>query len=361
LHRTATEIKNKNSLAHQLFGGVIQFQNNKLAIGIIGYHTSFSKEFITAPQVYSLYNFTGKALTNIGLFYNYTHKNIYLFGETGKSLAAGLAYINGLLISLSPKVSAVLLYRNYQKDYHNFYNQATAEASKSFNETGFYAGLNISLIKSLTLGFYADHFTFPWLKFRVDAPSGGYEVFGQIVYTPTKTFKAFLRYKSELKQQNTDAITPINYLENVKKESYRADINWRLNRFSSFQNRLEFSQFKKSGMAEFGYMCYQDISYSPLFSRISGNIRIAYFNTPSFNSRIYAYEDDVLYNFSFGMYSGKGIRTYLNLKYKLAKKLDLWARYAMFYYPKAVIVGSGLDEIIGNKKSEMKLQFRYQF
>lgn len=114
-------------------------------------------------------------------------------------------------------------------------------------------------------------------------------------------------------------------------------------------------------MAEYGLMFYQDIDYSPMFAKLSGNIRVAYFNTPSYNSRIYAYEDDVLYNFSFGMYSGKGFRTYLNLKYKLAKKINIWARYAMFLYPDEDTVGSGLDEINGNKKTDVKLQIRYQF
>jgi hypothetical protein len=61
------------------------------------------------------------------------------------------------------------------------------------------------------------------------------------------------------------------------------------------------------------------------------------------------------------MYSGKGFRTYLNLKYKLAKKINIWARYAMFLYPDEDKVGSGLDEINGNKKTDVKLQIRYQF
>ncbi|RZK34667.1 MAG: helix-hairpin-helix domain-containing protein, partial [Pedobacter sp.] len=184
----------------------------------------------------------------------------------------------------------------------------------------------------------------------------------QVTYTPTKTFKAFVRYKSELKQQNTDLEVPINYLDNIKKESYRGDVSWQLNKSWSFQNRLEVSQFKKGIIkAEFGYMVYQDVDYSPTLSKISGNFRVAYFNTPSYNSRIYAYEDDVLYNFSFGMYSGKGFRNYINLKYKIIKHLDVWARCAMFLYKDVETVGSGLDELKGNKKTDVKLQIRYQF
>ncbi|MFI5453010.1 helix-hairpin-helix domain-containing protein [Pedobacter sp. UC225_61] len=362
LHRTATEIKNKNSVSQQLFGGVIQYQKDNLSVGAIAYHSIYNKEFITGNEVYRKYNFVGKKLTNIGLHYNYTYKNIYFFGEAGKSLTGGLAYVNGALVSLSSKVSAVVLHRNYDANYHNFFNQATAEASEAINEKGFYAGLNIIPLKAWTIAIYADYFKFPWLKFRVDAPSDGYEVLGQITYTPTKTFKAVLRYKSELKQQNTDLDVSINYLDDVKKESYRGDINWQLNKSFSFQNRLEISQFKKGNTkTEFGYLIYQDIDYSPLFSKISGNIRLAYFNTPSFNSRIYAYEDDVLYNFTFGMYNGKGLRTYLNLKYKLIKRVDIWAKYALFLYNKAETVGTGLDEINGNKKTDVKLQLRYQF
>jgi hypothetical protein len=361
-HRTANEIYNKNSISQQIYGGVIQYQKNNLNIGAIAYHTAFDHKFTTGDQAYRAYNFEGNNLTNFGLNYNYTFKNIYFFGEGGRSSNNGYAYLNGALISLSSKISAAVLHRNYNKDYHNFFNQATAEASEAFNEKGFYAGLNITPTKAWNLSLYADYFKFPWLKFRIDAPSDGYEVLAQLTYTPTKIFKAFLRYKSEVKQQNTDLDVAINYLDQVKKESYRADASWKLSKSISLQNRLEVSQFKKGAVkAEYGLMIYQDIDYSLMFAKLSGNMRIAYFNTPSYDSRIYAYEDDVLYNFSSGMYSGKGFRTYLNLKYKLAKKINVWARYALFLYQDVETVGSGLDEIIGNKKTDVKLQVRYQF
>ena len=71
--------------------------------------------------------------------------------------------------------------------------------------------------------------------------------------------------------------------------------------------------------------------------------------------------ESFLYNFVFALYNGNGIRTYANLKYKLLKKLDVWARYALFLYKDVETVGSGLDEIAGNKKTDVKIQIRYQF
>lgn len=361
-HRTPTEIENKNSLSQLVYGATAQYNKNELAIGLIAYHTKYSNNFITQKPVYDRFGFTGNSLTNVGAFYNYTFKNIYFFGEAGKSLHTGLAYLNGALISLSNTVSAAITYRNYQKNYHNFFNQAFAEATEALNEKGLYTGLNIIPDKHWSLSFYGDYFQFPWLKFRVDAPSKGYEILGQAVYTPNKTFKVLTRFKKENKQQNTDLDLPINFLDDVKKTGYRIEVNWQLNKKWRFQNRVEIAQHKKGNVnPEFGYLLYQDVNYSPMFSKITGNLRVAYFNTSSYNSRIYAYEDDVLYSFVFGMYSGKGFRTYLNLKYNFFKKLNIWARYALFTYKDVDRIGSYLDEIQGNKKSEIKVQLRYQF
>jgi len=361
-HRTPTEIENKSSLSQQVYGAALQYTKSELAIGAIAYRSKFGNSFVTQTAVYDRFSFTGNSLTNLGAYYNYTVRNIYLFGEVGKGSKGGFAYISGALISLSAIASAAITYRNYAKDYHSFFNQALAEASEAVNEKGLYAGLNISPNKRWAFSIYGDYFQFPWLKYRVDAPSKGYEILSQAVYTPSKTFKVLARFKTENKQQNTDIDVPINFLDDVKKESYRVEVSWQLNKKWSFQNRAEVSQYKKGeANREVGYLIYQDVDYSPMFSKITGNIRISYFDTQSYNSRIYAYEDDVLYSFAFGMYSGKGFRTYLNLKYNLAKKLNVWARYAMFIYRDVETVGSYLDEIEGNKKSEVKLQLRYQF
>ncbi len=362
LHRTQNELNNKNSTEQFVYGGVLQYKSNLLNIGGVAYHTGFNRRFVPGSSLYQRYNFTGKELTNVGAHYSYTYKNFYFFGEFGHAIAAGLAYVNGALVSLSSTVSAVVLHRNYQKNYHNFFNQATAEASQAFNEKGLYAGLNINPSRAWSIQLYGDYFKFPWLKFRIDAPSDGYELLSQVSYTPNKTFRATLRYKSELKQQNTNLTVPFNYLDDVKRENYRADVKWALNKSLTFQNRVEVVQFKKGdAQPEFGYLFYQDINYAPLSSRFSGNLRVAYFNTASYNSRIYAYEDDVLYNFTFGLYNGKGLRGYTNLKYRLAKRLDAWIRYALFNYENVETVGSGLDEIAGKTKSEVRLQLRYQF
>jgi hypothetical protein len=90
-------------------------------------------------------------------------------------------------------------------------------------------------------------------------------------------------------------------------------------------------------------------------------LRLQYFETDSYNSRIYAYENDVLYSYSIPAFYDKGFRYYLTINYYLGKRISFWLRWAQTIYRDKTTVGSGLDEINGNKKSEVKVQARWVF
>ena len=130
----------------------------------------------------------------------------------------------------------------------------------------------------------------------------------------------------------------------------------------SLINRAELVQFHKApAKAEFGFLNYQDIIYDPLSSKFSGNIRFGIFDTASFNSRIYAYENDVLYAYSVPVHQGSGLRCYINGRYKIFRGLDIWLRYALINYAGQQTAGSSADLISGNQRSDFKFQLRYQF
>lgn len=361
LHRTATELKNQNSLGQLMFGAALQYHLGDLRLGLLAYQSQYQHTFVTGNQRYNRYAFVGKLLNNTGFNYSYTWKGSYIYGELGSSLDGGWAMINGILSPISAKLSAVLLHRNYQKNYHSFYATGVAEGSENNNEQGWYTGLNYLFSKRWKLSFYGDYFRFPWARYRVDTASSGYEGLVQLSYTPSKTSQFLIRYKRELKQQNPDAGSESSGLQNVLKEQYRLAAIWRLNKKLSFQQRIELSHYQKNISNEWGYLAYADLNYKPLQSKISGNFRFAYFLTPSYNSRIYAYENDVLYTSGFGIYHGQGFRNFINIRYRTSSSIDLFLRYATSIYRNVEKLGSGLDEINGNQKSDFKAQIRYQF
>jgi hypothetical protein len=362
LHRTESELKNRRRISQMVFGGNLQYNYRKLSIGLTGYHSNYSQDFAPGKSLYNQFNFTGNVLNNVGVNYSYTLNNTYFFGEFAHSLYSGVAYINGLISSLSPIVSAVLFHRNYQKDYYSFYNQGIGESSTAVNEKGFYGGLQIKPDRKFEINFYTDLFKFPYLKFRVDAPSTGYDIFSQFSYTPNKTTRLTLRYQFQNKQQNDDSPSFVNTLSFVKKSNYRVDLSYQVNKSFSLKNRIEMVQFHQENKANrFGFLAYQDIIYSPLSSKWSGNTRLALFDTDGFDTRIYAYENDVLYGFSIPGFQNRGIRYYFNARYNLKRGIDIWLRYSLTQYNNQQTVGSGLDQIQGDLRSEAKLQLRYQF
>src|SRR5690606_25262682 len=166
----------------------------------------------------------------------YTWKNTYSFAELSHSFGTGLAMIGGLMGSLSKQVSAIVLYRNYQPDYHSFNRQSITEGAGVFNERGLYAGLHIRLNSSMEWYFYTDWFKFPWMRYRVDAPSQGKEVLTQAVWSPSKQTKLSLRFRSVSKQQNDDMKNAVNYLVVVGKTNYRFDLSYKIGRSWTLRN-----------------------------------------------------------------------------------------------------------------------------
>ena len=361
LHRTTSEIRNRKRLSQEVYGATLQYQSNPLNIGLSASQTRYSHAFTIDPDSYKAFGFEGKVLRNIGLHYNAAIHNIYFYGELAKAIPGGWAGLQGAMTNLSKSISMVLLYRKYDKDYSNFFSQAVGENTETNNEQGLYLGINYLLQPHWKLAVYLDYFKFPEKKYRVDTASSGYETLLQLNYTPTRQLRITARFKTERKQQNTAAAQRLPSLDKLLKTSFRLDCNWKFHQQISTTQRIELIQYQKgTRLKEFGYLIYQDLNYTP-HSKISGNIRLAYFNTPSYQSRIYAYEADVLYGSGSGGYYGEGLRTFLNLRYRLLKKLDLWCRYDLYYYPHQAFISSGLDEINGNIKSAVKLLIRHQF
>lgn len=128
------------------------------------------------------------------------------------------------------------------------------------------------------------------------------------------------------------------------------------------RSRAEVVWFDQNGpAAEQGFLVFADLLYKPMMAKFSGNMRLQYFETEGYNSRLYAFENDVLYNFSIPVFYDKGYRVYFNVNYDLTKKVTIWARWARFVYPDKGVIGSGLDQIRDSHKTEVKFQLMYEF
>jgi hypothetical protein len=360
-HRTASENEDRNKLTQTSFGGNLIYRGNRWHVGVNGVYYQFSKPVQKRDEPYNLYAVNGKVWHNLSADYSYTYRNFHFFGEAAVAKNSGKAFVNGLLVSVDPRVDISFVQRTISASFQAVYGNAFTENTFPTNETGFYSGISIRPADGWKLDAYADIFKFPWLKYLVDAPSRGTDFLAQLSYTPNRQLEIYTRFRTESKQANQSGnISTTNFLVNLPRQSWRTQFGYKLNSVFSLRNRVEILWYDKRGTnRETGFLAYNDIICRPLLQPFSGVLRLQYFETDDYNSRIYAYENDLLYSYSIPAFFDKGYRYYLLLNYNLDKKLTFWLRFAQTIYPEKKLIGSGLDEISGRRKTELKAQIRW--
>lgn len=362
-HRTPNEIANRRALFQEHMGGNIDFTKNNFHIGVTGVFMRIDGTLDRRNQEYSIFRFQGSENATLGVDYAWRLRNFFFFGETARSLNGGMATINGVNINMHSRLSLNLTQRYYSRNFQQVASVAFGESSQVENEAGIYMGLEFRPFRKWTVNAFIDQFRFPWLRFQTDGPSTGYDLFTQVEFAPTSRINVYARYRERLRQINTrEEVEAIRFLVPNPRKNARLNFIYRATDRLKLQSRVEYVDFKRGNEPRSeGFMVFQDVAYTFKNPSLTLNFRYALFQSDNFDSRIYAYENDVLYFFSIPAYSGRGSRTYLLLKWDVSRSVDLWVRWAQFFYTDRQEVGSGLEMIDGNTRTEVKIQARFKF
>jgi len=363
LHATPSELEDKDAIDEEIWGGNIAYKSRKFSTGVSVARAVYSANLNRNLQEYSQFDFSSDENYNYGLDYSYVFKNVNLFGEVSRSKNGGMAYINGAIVSLDPRLSVSIFHRHYDRNFQNLFSNAIGESSRNVNENGLYVGATSKINGRWTLSAYYDVFQFPWLRYRTDAPSIGSEWLVQLNYRPSRKTEMYLRARRELKDENATGITEgINYLVDRRRTYLRYHTSFSLSDAVKLKSRVEVSEYVLGeNDPEKGFLVYQDVSYKMTALPLTFSFRFAMFETDTYNARMYVYETDVLYAFSIPAYYYRGSRMYIMARVGLWKRLDIWLRYSQTYYDDRSVISSGLPEIQGNTKSEVKAQLRIKF
>ncbi len=363
LHRTANEVGGKEVQEQLSIGGNIAYSTEKFHVSANAVHYNFEHTISKADYLYNKYVLSGTRSGNYSIDYSYTFKNMHFFGETAVDEAIDKAFINGLLINTDERVSMSFLYRNISRGYQSLYTNAFTENTFPTNESGFYSGITITPTDFIRVDAYADFYHFPWLKYRTDAPTSGHDYMFQLTYRPDKKLEMYARYKTKTKPVNVNPFDIyMNPVIGQSKQTLRSQFNYKIDNQFTLRSRVELAWFDKRGdNAQNGFLTFVDVIYKPVLRPFSGNVRLLYFETDGYDSRIYTFENDVLYGYSIPVFFDKGYRWYLNANYDLSKRFSVWVKFSQTIYIDKSEFGSGLDLIKGNLKSEVKLQVMYSF
>jgi hypothetical protein len=362
LHRTPYEIASKHTVTNRAYGGNLNVKllNSKLEIGLNGVYNDYSTELLPVLAKHRLFQFAGRSNYNGGGYVNYYLKRGHLFSELAYSKSGGVAHSSGLIMSLSSQVQTAIHYRDYSKKYHTFSSNAFGENTTNSNERGIYWGISIKPTDRWLFTGYFDYFSFPWLKYRVDAPSEGRDFMGALNYYLSQNTSVSIEYRNKTKSENSISDhEPVVDIIAKATSRLRFNIDHQINDAFSLKTWIQSTRVKLNFVKNQGFMMAQDISYVSRRMSVSG--RFAIFDSDDYNSRLYMYERDLLYVYNIPSFSNRGIRYYLVCKYELSRLLTMWIKLAQTRYYDIDTIGSGLEEIQGSTKTNISWQLRFRF
>ena len=137
----------------------------------------------------------------------------------------------------------------------------------------------------------------------------------------------------------------------IKTQSIKGSVRYSLSDNLIIGTRIDYKISDPS--ASKGLLLLQDINYRFREIPVTLWFRYCLFSTDSWDSRIYAYENDLLYSFSIPALSGEGSRSYIMAKWDISDFAEMRIKY-------------GLTSVIENtnsvdNKSDLKMQFRIWF
>ncbi|MGQ1889641.1 ComEA family DNA-binding protein [Thermophagus sp. OGC60D27] len=359
LHRTKTELEQRHNTKEVVSGGRLSYSGKRFKLEAGHLYYNLNHPLCPNKVPYSQFSFEGKQNQNSWISYIITSKNILFFGEAAFDNFSYSAFYNGFTWNAASGFSLAITQRKIPVKYQAPLAGPLTESSKFSGETGIYTGISWEL-PFFTLSSYFDYFRFDWLQYEIDAPSSGFDWMTHIEKSFGQDRTLYIKFRHREKQKNIvsnneNAITYQN-IDQLKGQ-YRQQLSEQL----QFTTLLQWQYISCEDQREEGHLISQDIKWITLQKKLTLTSRYALFSTSNYATRIYAYEPDVLYSLSVPAYAGKGSRFLLLLNYKMTKNAHVWFRWARWHFYDRDIIGSGYQQILSNKKTNLTLQLRIKF
>jgi len=365
-HRTENEIERKNNIEQKVYGGRLRIDTRFGLFGATGYYNEFSTFIDRGSGLSNLYDFEGKEHSVLGIDYRSLIGSALVFGEVARSQNGGLGAIAGVEAPLGFNTDITFAYRNYERDFQSFLGDGFGESSSDpQNEEGFYIGLRHFLNDKVSLSGYVDQYQFDAPRTGIDQSSQGFDVLGLAEVDFSRSLSAYFLIRSEVKD---DTFSEVNergveedFLGEEIRSSFRTQLEYQVSRSVRLRSRFEIVRFQGANEnAEFGTLIYHDIRFQA-FRNLQIDARVTLFDTESFDSRVFQFENDLLYVLSNTALSGKGQRTYFVVNYEPTDFFEIWFKYSLSVFEDVNLVSSGLNEIEGNLNNDFGIQARMKF
>jgi hypothetical protein len=326
LHRTEAERADRDALAWTSMGGAVKYTQKRWSVGIHGVRHQFSMPIQRRQEPYNLFAFSGRTLNGVGGSGSFSWRGVHAFGEIAWD-GNRFAGIGGVMVAADRNLDFSVLLRAADRAYHAFGASAFMENETVNNEKGVYLGVSWRPNPFITVDGYIDRFQFPWLRFRVNEPTQGMDQMVQITWKPDRQTRVLVRWRGLERTENESGIAVFRKSLSTFRSGFRFHIEQIVSRQWEWRGRIELSQLlRMDNFRERGFMSYLECHWLSKKGKWAGNGRLSFFDTPSYDTRIYAYEPDVMYYSTIPANFGKGMQLFFNLRMAVNDKLNIYLK-----------------------------------
>lgn len=294
---------------------------------------------------------------NVSVSYQAIVRKSLLFGEVASDENGKIALLQAALLPVVPVFRLAALLRYYSKGYQSPMGSGFRVSSGDCGEWGAYLTGHLVLSKNLEADMFCDYYRLRWLSYLVDAPVQGMDAGVSLTCRLPRRSILHVRYQWRTKPKNENRD---EYLHRLMEQSrHRLRMQWIFTPLSFLKMKSEANMvFNRNSVTKCwskGVLLYQDLAFNFARPQLSLHFRVAYFDTDSYDERLYAYENDVYYAFTIGSYYYQGMRAYLLLRYKV-RCFSVWLRIGRTHYLNKSEISSGLTQIDKPHKTEVRVQ-----
>lgn len=348
-YRTETEQEKKNNLKETVYGITYGLKISEyFNLGMLHYQTKYDKSF----QFINGNKLSGNSFSFSSIHAKLLYKNFNISSEVATNTEA-FSILTNLMLNLSSQIDILASYRNYSAKYYNIFSNGFSEYGHTQNEIGYYLGLKFKSQYG-NLNIYYDIFKSPSQSFYSDFPLTGNDFLIHFDSKLTKSLLLLIKYKTELKEKQI-VVNNANTFADELKSNFRVELKYKINKEFTGKSRVEFVRYSKSTETEIGFLSYQELKYH-IPKYFTFYWRIVFFDTESYNTRLYEFENDLRGSMSNLPLYGEGFRWYLLLNFSPINYLTLSLKYAETYKPNVNYISSGNSQISGPVDNRISLQ-----
>jgi len=270
-----------------------------------------------------------------------------------------MGMLGGLGVALGGGAEVLVVGRRYDPDFQSLHGYAFGERNGvGRNERGVYAGVRLRPGPRWTVDAYLDQYAFPFLRRDAPRPSRGTEALVRIEHRPARFASVTLQGRTETRETGVDVPnaapgSAVGGLGDETRSTLRLQGEWSAGRALRLRARVEGARYvAPEGDVQTGTLLYPDVRWQVL-NWLRADARLALFSTDGFGARLYAFENDLTGVFAVPALSGRGARAYVLFTARPAPGVTAQLKVAATWLRGVSRIGSGPDEVLGQRIREV--------